>query len=68
MKKIAGSVLTLAAVLSLTAVGCSKKSGSSSASAGKGDGAYAEVQKEKDPATKKLYDFGGMEVIVGDWW
>lgn len=69
MKKIAGSVLTLAAVMSLTAVGCSnKKGGSANTGSSRGSGAYAEVKTEVDPATKKLYDFKGMSVIIGDWW
>lgn len=29
---------------------------------------YKNIVKEKDPATKKVYDFKGMNVIMGDWW
>jgi len=67
MKKIIWSALAVAAVASLMFTGCSKKDGSASAG-GKGDGAYADVTKEKDPKTKKVYDLGGIEVTVYDWW
>lgn len=30
--------------------------------------AYKNVEKQKDPATKKVYDFKGMSIILGDWW
>jgi len=29
---------------------------------------YKGITKQKDPATKKVYDFKGMEIIIGDWW
>lgn len=29
---------------------------------------YQGVKAQKDPATKKVYDFGGMEVTIYDWW
>ena len=29
---------------------------------------YKSVKLEKDPNTKKVYDFEGMEIIVADWW
>lgn len=34
----------------------------------KGNDPYKSVKKQKDPATKKIWDFKGMEVIIGDWW
>ena len=30
--------------------------------------AYKDVEKQKDPVTKKVYDFKGMSIILGDWW
>ncbi len=33
----------------------------------KGD-PFKNVEKQKDPKTKKVYNFGGMEIIIGDWW
>ena len=27
-----------------------------------------KIEKQKDPATKKVYDFKGMTIILGDWW
>lgn len=29
---------------------------------------YKKIEKQKDPATKKVYDFKGMSIILGDWW
>lgn len=29
---------------------------------------YKNVEKQKDPKTKKVYDFKGMEIIIADWW
>lgn len=29
---------------------------------------YAKVEKHKDPKTKKVYNFKGMSVTIGDWW
>lgn len=66
MKKLSKVVLALAAVCTLTAVGCSKKEGGSSAKGGSKE--YQGVKAQKDPATGKIYDFGGLEVTVYDWW
>ena len=67
MKKIA--IVALSAVLVLALAGCDKKGGSSEAAkkaAANGD--YSKLKVEKDPATKKAYDFGGLEVVIYDWW
>lgn len=66
MKKLSKVVLALAAVFTLTAVGCSKKEGGSSAKGGSKE--YQGVKAQKDPATGKIYDFGGLEVTIYDWW
>ncbi|MBO6100367.1 MAG: hypothetical protein J6P07_03420, partial [Spirochaetaceae bacterium] len=29
---------------------------------------YKSVKLEKDPETKKVYDFDGMQIIIGDFW
>lgn len=34
----------------------------------KKNNAYKDVVKEKDPVTKKVYDFKGMSIVLGDWW
>jgi len=34
----------------------------------KGKDPYKGITKQKDPATKKVYDFKGMDIIIGDWW
>ena len=66
MKKLSKVIFALAAVCTLTAVGCSKKEGGSSAKGGSKE--YQGVKAQKDPATKKVYDFGGLEVTIYDWW
>lgn len=63
MKKIASALLISAAVLMCTVVGCSKNDGAKSGTTTK-DGKEVVI----DPATGKPYDFGGMEIIFGDWW
>ena len=61
MKKITIVALTALCVLALA--GCNKKSGSSDAAkAAAANGDYSKLKVQKDPATKKAYDFGGMEV------
>ena len=71
MKKIAGSLLALAAVLSMTVVACG---GGSKAKAEKALAAmieenpdYASVTIQTDESGK-VYDFKDMNIIVGDWW
>ena len=67
MKKIA--IVALSALCVLALAGCNKKGGSSAAALkAAADGDYSKLKVEKDPATKKAYDFGGMEVVVYDWW
>lgn len=29
---------------------------------------YKSVEKQKDPATKKVWDFKGLDIVMGDWW
>ena len=55
-KIICMALIALAAASSVTAA---KK---------KKNDAYKNVQVQKNPKTKKKWDFGGMEVIIGDWW
>ena len=66
MKKLSKVVLALTAVCTLTAVGCSKKEGGSSAKGSSKE--YQGVKAQKDPTTGKIYDFGGLEVTIYDWW
>ncbi len=67
MKKIA---LALSAMCVLALVGCNKSGSGNSEAALKAaaDGDYSKLKVQKDPATKKAYDFGGMEVTIYDWW
>lgn len=68
MKKIAKLLVATALVLSI--VGCNK-SGDSKVKRSK-DAVYTasgeSYSAEIDPATGKVYDFGGMEVVFYDWW
>lgn len=66
MKKISKIMLALTAVCTFTVVGCNKSEGASAG--GSSAKEYQGVKAQKDPATKKIYDFGGMEVYVYDWW
>lgn len=62
MKKSIKKFLLLGVLVSLTVspvFGAKKKS--------KGD-AYKNITRQKDPKTKKVYDFKGMEVVIADWW
>ncbi|MCR4735191.1 MAG: hypothetical protein K5829_09330 [Treponema sp.] len=34
----------------------------------KGKDPFKKEEKQKDPKTRKVYNFKGMEVIIGDWW
>jgi ABC-type glycerol-3-phosphate transport system substrate-binding protein len=42
--------------------------GTASAAKKKKDDPYKSIKPQKDPVTKKKFDFKGMAVIVGDWW
>ncbi len=42
--------------------------GTLSAAKKKKDDPYKKLEKQKDPKTKKVYDFKGMSIILGDWW
>jgi multiple sugar transport system substrate-binding protein len=53
-----------ALMVTSTVTAASKKKSSSK----KGKNAYKDVVKQKDPATKKVYNFDGMDIIIGDWW
>lgn len=66
MKKIA--IVALSAMCVLALAGCSKKGGASAGSSAAADGDFSKLKVQKDPATKKAYDFGGMEVAVYNWW
>lgn len=67
MKKIA--IVAMSAMCVLALAGCNKKAGNSAAAleaAANGD--YSKLKVQKDPKTKKAYDFGGLSVTVYDWW
>ncbi|MBR5402531.1 MAG: hypothetical protein IK102_12075 [Treponema sp.] len=67
MKKIA--IVALSAVLVLALAGCDKKGGSSKAAlAAAANGDYSKLKVQKDPSTKKAYDFGGIDVVIFDYW
>ncbi len=74
MKKIA--IVAASAVLALALTGCNKAGGSSAKKGGSSkaaleaaaNGDYSKLKVQKDPATKKAYDFGGLEVVIFDWW
>ena len=51
--------IAIAALMVTSTVSAAKK---------KKDDPYKKVVKQKDPKTKKVYDFKGMEVIYADWW
>ncbi len=52
-------LLGLAALMLSSTVSAAKK---------KKDDPYKKLEKQKDPKTKKVYDFKGMSIILGDWW
>lgn len=63
MKKIA--IAAMAAATALMLVSCGEDKGAKGA---KNVPTYQGVKAEIDPATGKVYDFGGMEVTIYDWW
>ena len=65
MKKIiAGVLVALTATALVSAKPKAKKKKSTKVTKTE----YQGVKAQKDPATKKVYDFGGMEVTIYDWW
>ena len=67
MKKIAkGVLITVSAVMALSLVSCNKKGGASKAA--KNAPSYQGYTAEIDPSTGKVWDFGGMEVTIYDYW
>ena len=66
MKKIV--MIALSAMLVLAFAGCSKKDGSTSSNKASGNGEYSKLKVQKNPATKKAWNFGGMEAIIYDYW
>ncbi|MCQ2575479.1 MAG: hypothetical protein MJ162_01970 [Treponema sp.] len=64
MKKLTKvALMVLAASLMVTNVTAAKKKSGS-----KGGDPYKNVEKQKDPKTKKVYNFDGMHVDLVDWW
>ncbi len=67
MKKIA--LLAMSAMCVLALAGCNKSKGPSEAALKAAEnGDYSKLPVAKDPATKKPYDFGGMSVVIYNWW
>ena len=63
MKKIA--IAALAAATALMLVSCGEDKGKKAA---QNVPEYKGIKAEIDPSTGKVYDFGGMEVTLYDWW
>ena len=63
MKKIA--IAAMAAATALMLVSCGGDKGKKTA---KNVPEYKGIKAEIDPSTGKVYDFGGMEVTLYDWW
>lgn len=71
MKKIANVLVAASLVASMALMSCGKSEGGNSGSAKvkrSKDAVYKGYSAEIDPETRKVYDFGGMEVTVYDWW
>ena len=66
MKKIISIVVASVMLISLPTFAASKKSSKTKASKATNYSKLVKVQK--DPATKKAYDFKGLEVVIYDWW
>ena len=66
MKKIAIVVMMLAVVCS--SVFAKPKKAKKAKKAAKGAATYQDYVAEIDPSTGKVWDFGGMEVTIYDYW
>ncbi len=51
--------IAVAALMVTSTVSAAKK---------KKDDPYKKIQPQKNPDTKKKWDFKGMQIIIGDWW
>lgn len=68
MKKIS-KILLATSVLAFALTSCGSEKDASGVKRSKSkDANYQGYQAEIDPATGKIYDFGGMEVTYYDWW
>lgn len=68
MKKIAKVLVAASLIASFALVSCGgKKDGADKVKRSK-SATYKGYSAEIDPATGKVYDFGGMEVTIYDWW
>ena len=54
--------IALAAVALVSTVSAAKKK------KGKGSDQYKGITKQKNPDTNKVWNFDGMDIIIGDWW
>ena len=66
MKKIFATVIAIALVASLPMFAATKKTTTKKST--KATNYSKLVKTQKDPATKKAYDFKGLEVVIYDWW
>ena len=66
MKKIFATVIAIALVASLPMFAATKKTSTKKST--KATNYSKLVKTQKDPATKKAYDFKGLEVVIYDWW
>lgn len=67
MKKIGKILIAASVLLSMALVSCGKNDGKVKVKRSK-KATYQDYAAEIDPATGKVYDFGGMTVYIYDWW
>ena len=67
-KKIVALGLVAVCAFNLSAAGKKKMTKDEKAEMKQLEKLYKNEPEFKDPKTGKLYDFGGMEVLIGDWW